>query len=34
MRAEHILIPLAFLNLALLVLDALFHVFSGLLAAG
>jgi hypothetical protein len=34
MRAEHILIPLAFLNLAVLILDALFHVFSGLLAAG
>ena len=34
MRAEHILIPLAFLNLAVLILHALCHVFSGLLAAG
>jgi hypothetical protein len=33
-RAEHILIPLAFLNLAALILDALFHVFAGLLTAG
>jgi hypothetical protein len=34
MRAEHILIPLAFVNLTLLILDALFHVFAGLLTAG
>jgi hypothetical protein len=31
MSAERILIPLALLNLAILVLDALFNVFSGLL---
>jgi len=31
MSAERILIPLALLNLAILFLDALFNVFSGLL---
>jgi hypothetical protein len=29
--AERILIPLALLNLAILLLDALFNIFSGLL---
>ena len=33
MRAEHILIPLALLNLAVLVVDALFNALSGLLTA-
>jgi hypothetical protein len=32
MRAEHILIPLALLNLAVLALDAFFNIFSGLLS--
>jgi hypothetical protein len=31
MSAERILIPLALLNLAVLVLDAFFNIFSGLL---
>jgi hypothetical protein len=31
MRAEHVLIPLALLNLLVLVLDALFNIFAGLL---
>jgi hypothetical protein len=32
MRAERILIPLAVLNLAILILDALFNIFGGLLS--
>ena len=32
MRAEQILIPLAMLNLAILILDALFNIFGGLLS--
>lgn len=32
MRAEHVLILLALLNLVFLLLDALFNVFAGLLA--
>jgi len=31
MSAERILIPLALLNLAVLILDALYNVFAGLL---
>jgi hypothetical protein len=32
LRAERILIPLALLNLAILILDALFNIFGGLLS--
>jgi hypothetical protein len=31
MRAEHVLIPLALLNLLVLILDALYNVVAGLL---